>query len=152
MILIFSRSYFSVKFSVWGKWYKRKSSFVLKMSLKCNKRRYHVSDDKEAVGYPSALFSNPYESRKGIFIIRAKVVYKYSRVHVFFSSVAFILFISPIYFIIFPQTIFFQLFRLPWAQAFKFSYDVMSYLSWRSMILDWNKLVWIQIFLHWYFL
>ena len=101
MILIFSRSYFSVKFSVWGKWYKRKSSFVLKMSLKCNKRRYHVSDDKEAVGYPSALFSNHYESRKGIFIIRAKVVYKYSRVHVFFSSVAFILFISPIYFILY---------------------------------------------------
>ena len=64
------------------------------MSLKCNKRRYHVSDDKEAVGYPSALFSNHYESRKGIFIIMAKVVYKYSRVHVFFSSVACILFIS----------------------------------------------------------
>lgn len=57
------------------------------MSLKCNKRRYHVGWDKEAEGYPSAIFLNDYESRKGIFIIMAKVFYKYSRVYVFSSSV-----------------------------------------------------------------
>ena len=66
----------------------------LKMSLKCNKRWYHVCGGREAIGYTCALFLNHYENRKGIFIIMAKVFYKYCRVYVFLSSVACIPFIS----------------------------------------------------------